>query len=293
MYYPKNKLIIILTIIIISFNITLSGIDHDYFLQKLLTTASDNPPDPPLPRESIYEKNEILYCSGKLKIAQENNKAADLMEKGNFATAAIIYEKALKHAALFFPFRYNLGLCYLHTKDYRRSLLHLNKAALIFPEYSKTYLQIGYVYERQGIFTEAINFFKKALKINSREIMTFIRIGDLFYSRGQTQVAKKYYKASLKNNPAFSNGLIGLAKIHFKNKEYIKTLTQLKTVNISGDYDKSYHYYFAETYFKLQEYGDATIHYSELLKYKNDKFFLTNSYGLIQHKLNLSKRFSE
>ncbi len=67
----------------------------------------------------------------------------------------------------------------------------------------------------------------------------------------------------------------------------------LKSINTSAEYDKSYHYYFAESAFKTGDYKTAVEQYETLLKFKHDRFFLVNSMFLIKHKLELSKRFTE
>ena len=68
---------------------------------------------------------------------------------------------------------------------------------------------------------------------------------------------------------------------------------QIKSIDLSGDYDKALHYYYAESAYKLKDYQTAYDQYTALLRYRTDKFFLTNSLLLIQHKLDLCRRFVE
>ena len=122
---------------------------------------------------------------------------------------------------------------------------------------------------------------------------TYILIGDIYYNRNQLRTAKKYYETTITLQYSFPNGILGLAKIHFKNKEYLKSIVLLKSIDTSSEYDKSFHYYFAESAFKTGDYKTAVVQYETLLKFKNDRFFLVNSMFLIKHKLELSKRFAE
>ena len=100
--------------------------------------------------ESIYSKEEVLYCTGENPAAKANNKAADLMIEGDYAEAEKILNSALKKAPLFFPFRYNIGICYLYLNKLDYALMHLQKAGQIIPEYYKVNLQIGYIYSRKN-----------------------------------------------------------------------------------------------------------------------------------------------
>jgi len=243
--------------------------------------------------ESIYSKGDILYCTGDNPAAAANNKAADLMMEGNYSEAEKILSQALKHAPLFFPFRYNIGICYLYLNRLDHALIHLNKAEQIMPEYYKVNIQSGYVYSRMNRESMAIDNFRAALRKNPRDLNTIILIGDLYFERNQLANAQEYYRAALKLNRTFPNGLLGLAKIHFINEEYIKAIVLFKSIDLSADYDRALHYYYAESAFRTMDYEKAVEQYEELLKYKQDRFFLTNSVLLINHKLGLARQFTD
>ncbi len=266
--------------------------DADDDLKHLLKKI-ETPPAEKKPRESIYSRNEIIFCSGSSKLARANNRAAELMERGDYAAAEAILGEALKHAPLFFPLRYNIGLCHLHLNNLKLALIHMQKALQVFPEYSKTYLQIGYIYQRFGKDSTAIDFFRGSLERNSKELTALTLIGDIYFNRKQFEVAKKYYQASLKIDRKLPNGLLGLAKIHYIRERFYRALILLKSIDLTRDYDKSLHYYYAECSFNLRDYKAAYDQYNTLLRFRNDKFFLTNSIALIKHKLDLTRRFIE
>lgn len=283
---------LIILSIVIAAGISAGALEDFTRLQHLLRLANKSP-DEAGPKDRIYFKQDIVYCTGESSLAVENNRAAARMETGDFAGAAGVLERALVNSALFFPFRYNLGTCYLHLNQLKKSMLNFNKAQAVVPEYAGTYLLIGAIYQRWYRDNEAIRSYREALRRNRNELNTYVLIGDLFFLRNQVQLAKKYYDQCLRINERFNNGLLGRAKIHFKEGEYYKALVVLKSINTREDYDKTYHYYYAESAFKLQDYRTASQHYSILLENKNDRFFLTNSVSLIEHKLNLSNRFIE
>jgi tetratricopeptide (TPR) repeat protein len=282
----KHSIILIVLVLIKPLPISAEYDIHD--LIRLLRES----PEEKLPKGYIESRNGILFLTGESKAAKVNNSAAELMEKGDFAAAVKILTKGLKHDALFFPFRFNLGICYLHLNNLKMSLINFTKARQVFPEYSRTYLRIGYIYQRWNREHRAISSFREALKRNRKELNTFILIGDIYFQRNQLELAKKYYEATLSIDSRFPNGLLGLAKVLYKKGKYIQCIVQLKTVKTDGDYDKSLHFYFAESSFKLRDYKKATEEYEKLLQFKNDKFFLIYSIELIKHKLYLSRRFS-
>ncbi len=244
-------------------------------------------------KEEIYSRNNILYCTGTSPAALANSSAAKLMENGDYAKAAGILEAALLRSALFLPFRYNLGLCRLHLEEFPEALIHLNKARQLLPEYSRTWLTIGFIHERMGRDDLAMQYYQSALHQNPRELEAYILTGDLYYKRKQLEMASRYYDRSLREDPRYPNGLLGRAKIHFERGEYFKAIVQIKSIDTSREYDKALHYYYAESAYRLRDYQTAFNQYGELLKHRGDRFFLTNSTFIIQHKLELSRRFIE
>lgn len=245
------------------------------------------------PKYRIYPKNDILFCTGDDTAGKENNRGAEMMLAGKWNEAAEVFENGILHAPLFYPYRYNLGICCLYLNRLDTARMHFTKGVHLVPEYYRTYLQLGYIYGRWNRESEALDYFRKGLKLHPRELNTYILMGDIYFNRKQLSTAKKYYEEALALNHIFPNGLLGLAKIHFINEEYVKTIVLLKSVDISGGYDKSLHYYYAESAFKTGDYKTAAREYENLLKFKNDRFFLVNSELLIKHKLELSRRFTE
>ncbi|MBP9042458.1 MAG: tetratricopeptide repeat protein [Spirochaetes bacterium] len=244
-------------------------------------------------KASIYSKGDVLLCSGGDMAGDMNNKAASLMLEGKWEEASLLLERGLEQEPLFFPFRYNLGLCYIYLNKLDQAMVNFQKCQYLVPEYYKIYLQIGYVYLRKNNENEAIQYYRKSLKLHPRDLNTYVLMGDIHLRRRQLNLAKKYYEKALSQNPKFQNGILGLAKIHFINEEYLKAINLLKSVDLSGDYDKSFHYYYAESAFKMRDYQTAAREYEALLQFKNDRFFLENSILLIKHKLELSLRFTE
>ncbi len=243
------------------------------------------------PSEEIYLKDKAVFCTGTGKAARVNNRAAELILKGEYRKAEKILDAALKERSLFFPFRYNLGVCHLYHNELKLSHLHFTKARQAIPVYWISYMQLGYIYERWNRDAEAVESFRQALRLNKRDINIYVRIGDIFFKRNQLEMARKYYDASLKLEHRYPNGLLGLAKIDFRRGKYLRAINRLKTINTRRPYDRALHYYYGEAAFKLRDYKKAAEQYRILLKYKNDRFFLTTSPVLIKHKLYVSSQF--
>lgn len=263
--------------------------DNDSFLQDILENIKDVP-EKQRASEEIYFDGEAVFCTGKARVAEENNIAASLILERKYKDAADILYAALANAPLFFPYRYNLGLCHLYMNELDKALLHFTKAKQLFPEFSGTYLQTGYIYCRKRRNMEAVREFQEAIRRNKRELNALVLIGDIYYTTDEFSMAKKYYDASLTVDPAFPNALLGRAKLLFARKKYLETIEEIKKIKLSDAYDKALHFYYAESAYKTADYETAEKQYSTLLKYPADKFFMTVPQSIIERKINACKQ---
>ncbi len=263
---------------------TLEELKNQFYLDRHTPEEED-------PAGSIEIKNEVIYLRGEGTAAILNNRAADLILQGGEEEAIKLLKKGLEKDGLFLPFQYNLGVAYIYARKFKRAMLHLQKARAVAPYYSQPWLQIGYVYQLQGNKFESIDAYRKALKLNPSNLTPYIRIGDLYFNRDQLDQAFRYYNAALEKDSRYPDGLIGKGKIYYRKEEYVRALVMFKSVETDRPYDKSMHFYYGETAFKMRDYKTARDQYRELLKYQNDKFFLTTSPSLVRHKLNLSEKF--
>ncbi len=79
----------------------------------------------------------------------------------------------------------------------------------------------------------------------------------------------------------------------FFREQYYKAYQMLLMVDTRQAYDKSLHFYLAECAYKLQDYKSAYAQYSKLREFKSDRFFITTSLKLIEHKQELAKRVTQ
>ncbi|HEY1406177.1 MAG TPA: tetratricopeptide repeat protein [Spirochaetota bacterium] len=265
--------------------------DGEAVLAYFLNVAKNAKPVE-VPSAQIYSKNEVLFCTGDTPAAVANNHAAERMLAADYAGALGELTEDLKKAPLFLPFRYNIGVCYLHTNDRIRARLNLGKASDIVPEYFLTDIQLGHLAALEGDDDEAITHYRDAIRKNPRHLDAMVLVGDIYFKRHQREMASKYYEAVLSLSPRFSNALLGRAKILFDKEEYYKAYQVLGMVNQTDEYDKSLHYYYAECAYKLQDYKTALEHYTKLLEFRSDRFFITTSVMLIEYKQELARRFA-
>lgn len=298
----RRKPVISLSILIFFISVFLAGLplaaqnqtfDGENSLTYFLDLATQSKPvvNPP---EGIYPQDEILMCTGNSEAAKACNAAAQLMLSGNYLQASTDLKTALKKAPLFFPFHYNIGICYYRLNERARAKMHLEKAKLLVPEYFLTYIQLGHLEILDGNDDNALLFYREALRKNPKYLDAIVLVGNIYLNRHQRVAASKYYEAVLALSPLFPNALLGRARVQYENGEFYKAYQTMLMIDTSNpNYDKSLHFFLAECSYQLQDYKSAYDNYTKLLQFKNDRFFITTSLRLIEHKQELSRRFVE
>ncbi|WP_051185234.1 tetratricopeptide repeat protein [Leptospira alstonii] len=253
--------------------------------------------DPPPSRGSfIFEGKEILNCG------LFNNEAVSLLEKGTSEErqkAISILEEGTRFDPKFFPFRYNLGRAYHLEKKYQKSITQFEYASAEIPEYYRTYIHLGTLYE---IIREPINaaiLWKKAVSLNEFHTEALLLLADHYIRTDLKNRALLYIKKAASIDEQSPDARMGKARIEllsskdlyayriFKNTELVDDLGQKK------QYNKKFHFFYAETASKVGDYVTAADQYEQLLKYPNDPFFSEFSYKVIERRRDLAKRFAE
>jgi tetratricopeptide (TPR) repeat protein len=62
-------------------------------------------------------------------------------------------------------------------KDYKGALEHYKRASMLIPSSSKVYTKLGQVYEKTREFDHAIEYYKKAIRRDSKAFVPLMRLG--------------------------------------------------------------------------------------------------------------------
>ncbi|TGN01544.1 hypothetical protein [Leptospira yasudae] len=251
---------------------------------------------PPSKGSFWFEEKEIPNCG------LFNNEAVKLLETGKNEErqrAILMLEEGVRFDPKFFPFRYNLGRAYHLEKKYRKSITQFEYAGAEIPEYYRTYIHLGTLYE---IMREPINatiLWRKAVSLNKFHTEALLLLADHYIRTDLRNRALLYIKEASRIDEQSPDARMGRARIEllsskdlyayriFKNTELVDDLGQKK------QYNKKFHFFYAETASKVGDYVTAADQYEQLLKYPNDPFFSEFSYKVIERRRDLAKRFAE
>lgn len=174
--------------------------------------------------EGDFEK-ALKYMNRGLNVARKtNNKAALALayntlgiiykRRGSYTQSLRAYIKAahlveaLKDEKRLAAVYFNIAHIYFQREDYQEALDNQLKAEKIFKANTPSklgivYNNLGRSYQALGDSSKAINYYKKALKINQKynlkgEITySYLYLGDIYWHRRKSKVAQRFYQSAL------------------------------------------------------------------------------------------------
>jgi len=147
-----------------------------------------------------YYLYKVKYIPGN---AESFNKAAEGMIAQNQFTGAIkLLEKAIQTKPNYGLAYMNLADCYNNgLNDYAKALASIDSAVKYSPQNGKVIFDKGAILYNAGHKTEAIGFFKQALKLDTQNVNTYLALGQCYGDAKDYDNALMVLKAALKIEP--------------------------------------------------------------------------------------------
>lgn len=113
------------------------------------------------------------------------------MSQSEYAKATEQLREAVRLNPYYTDAHNQLGICYRETKDYDKGLkefqIALNDKNYKTPE--KIYLNLGTLYDAQGILTEAARSFQKSVELNPNYTLGYLALGATYQKMGKPEQA--------------------------------------------------------------------------------------------------------
>ena len=155
-------------------------------------------------------------------------------------------------------------------KDLAGALKELRLADEMRPDFPDTLAAIGYYYRETGDTVRAVEYFEKALAIDSRNWPAHNFYGATLFRQGKYDEALRHFQAAMESNPFNSQGLTNIGVIEFargnlgKAKEYLE-----RAVESDPRYAKA-HFNLALIEAKEGRARQAADHYEKCLAVSPD-----------------------
>jgi Tfp pilus assembly protein PilF len=118
------------------------------------------------------------------------------MSQSEFDQAAVQLREAVRINPYFTDAHNQLGVCYRETKQYDKAVKEfqaaLNDKNFKTPE--KIYLNLGNLYVDQGVMSEAVRSFQRAVEINPNYILGYLALGSAYQKTGKPEQAAGQFR---------------------------------------------------------------------------------------------------
>jgi len=232
------------------------------------------------------------------------NQATQVLQKGNFAEAEILfqkiialfprsadafhllgvtyskqglYQKAIEpitkaisltpHPMYFF----NLGESYRMNQQPLLAIENLKKAQDLAPDFANISFSLAKAYLDSGNYQEAISNFQKTLNLQPNNFRAMFNLGNLMLKLGEPIRAEDYYRNTIKINPEFAEAYNNLGITLGNSKEAIKVFRQ--ALLLKPDYSEARDNLF-QVFKKRNDIQEIELFYQETTKNETENFTL-------------------
>jgi tetratricopeptide (TPR) repeat protein len=165
-------------------------------------------------------------------------KGNDLVQKGRLDDAIQIYRKAAESHPKNAKLHLTLGLSLANKGEAVEAARHLRASVQIEPTYQGWY-SLGLVYASRNAFTEAVEAYQQALRLNPRAYRAWYQLGLVHSAQAQFDSALEAYGKSIEMNPQFEEGYLGLGSAYFWSGDRDAAKRQVERMKLLKMKDKA------------------------------------------------------
>lgn len=162
--------------------------------------------------------NYVIPYEGRQRNAQI------FTQLGNFEDARREIEICIKKKPEDLSNYYGLGTIYYNLHEYDKAIFNLEKDS----SNSDALFLIARIYYETGKFDEAIEYAKKAIKVNTKTAKPYRILGSVYFEKNEFEKAKDCYEEILKIDKKNPEAYYALASCYAELREYKKAIKYYK-----------------------------------------------------------------
>jgi tetratricopeptide (TPR) repeat protein len=156
--------------------------------------------------------------------AEDFQQGVAAYNKGDFASAAKMFEAAIQKAPTVPDLYVNLALAYFRLNRSPEAVTQLEKAASLGPNDPKIHYQLGSAYVEMQSYDKAIAAFEKGLgaQPNLQDPLALeaaSTLGAVYFAKGDLEKAASQFQKVLAAKPGAAGATLGMGKVHFSKGE--------------------------------------------------------------------------
>ncbi len=174
----------------------------------------------------------------------------------------------------------NLGVAYYKQGLLNEAVLEYKTALMLKPDYAIAHNNLGNAYYAQGRTNEAVQEYKAALRLNPSLAETHYNIGNIYMSEGRLNEAAQEYRTALVLNPGYAEAHSSLGFAYYEQGRLNETVQELLAALQLNSYNPDVRNNLGNVYMKLGQIDDAIAHYQAALRLEPNHAITHNNLGL-------------
>jgi len=194
------------------------------------------------------------------------NKANALVEMENFDEAILTYQEVIKEEGEDGITLCNLAGCYERKGEYEQSRALYKKASFVNPNLAEAWFGIGLTLFKDGKGKDALQFFKRAVLLETDNIEYLMVLAECEYSLNFKEEAIGTFEKITELDPSFVEAWIDWSYILFKDEDFLTAETLLKTALSYNPSAYACYYRLALVLYKAGKNKEALLNFEKALQ---------------------------
>jgi tetratricopeptide (TPR) repeat protein len=141
-----------------------------------------------------------------------------------------LWSQTLRHVPNSPGVHSNLGRAYFEKGLRKEAVNEFKKAIKIDPQAYKAHYNLGFAYEQEGLFPEAIQAYERTIHINPKYANAHFNLGNIHARNGQLAEAAQAYRSVLAIDPKDTNARNNLGVIYARQGKLDQAISQWERI---------------------------------------------------------------
>ena len=182
------------------------------------------------------------------------------------------YNKCVEIDPKYYKAEIQLGVLFLKTKDYDKSLQFLKKVYEIEKNNPLCLTCLGNIYIEKKDYHEAEKYLTQSLKLEKRNIATNAALADTYFALGKMDEAIQKYTTAIKLGGYLPEIYLNLGHCYYIKDKFDQSINNyISALKLVKNTRHDYYYYLGNALVAGKRYKDAIKAYQAAVKLKNTK----------------------
>ena len=193
------------------------------------------------------------------QVNQEFDRALLLQQSGDYAQAALIFQRLLEDDPKRMAIWGYLAMAYLESGRDQLALDTLDNALTMAPKEINLHMQRAYVCKRLQQPDQAIFHYLQVLSLNAKHAKAHNNLAMEYAAKDQYALALQHYRHAVHSEPALVPAHFNLGILLLKQGEWVAAETQFRNVIALDSEQATAYFYLGTLYLEMNKLEEAEI----------------------------------